>query len=162
MLKDKVQSYSASAGRYWRSVLTGQKYSGSSSASTEQSAYAAVLDVAMKLGLAGLVICFGLYVSGIVPPKVPLDELPNYWSLSVHDYIEATKAPTGWDWLGLVYMGDYLAIVPVAFLALITILCYARILPILLVKKDRIYATIVVLEIVVLVVVALGVVGGSH
>ncbi len=146
----------------WHSFASGDAYQSNGRASAEQMAYAALLDVGMKAGLGAMVICFGVYVSGILPAHVPLETLPRYWSMSVHDYIAATKAPTGWDWTHLVDKGDYLNLLPVAFLATITIACYARILPMLAAKRERIFAAIVVVEIAVLVLAVSGALEGGH
>lgn len=138
------------------------RYEGDERASPEQLAYADLLDIGMKIGLAGMVVFFLLYVSGLVTPHIPLAELPQYWSLPVHDYLEKSGAPVGWGWAKLVGKGDFLNIVPVAFLSTITIVCYARILPMLRAKGDNFYATIVVVEIVVLTLAASGLLAGGH
>jgi hypothetical protein len=144
------------------SLTNTSRYEGDKRASPEQLAYADLLDLGMKIGLAGLVAAFLLYVSGLVAPQVPLTDLPQYWSLPVHDYLEKSGAPTGWGWAKLLGKGDYLNILPVAFLSTITIVCYARILPILHGKGDRTYAAIVVAEIVVLTLAASGLLAGGH
>jgi hypothetical protein len=147
---------------YWRSVIAGEKYTGSDIASPSQIAYAELLDLGMKLGLAALVAAFALYVLGIVEPEVALDELPDYWRLSVHDYQEKTRIGTGWGWFALADKGDYLTFVPIAFLAGITVFCYARILPILLAERQPVFAIIVAAEIVVLLLAASGLLLGGH
>lgn len=146
----------------WSKFAAGDAYKSDRPASAEQMAYAALLDIGMKAGLVAMVVCFALYVSGILPAHVPLETLPRYWSMSVHDYLEATKAPTGWDWTRLVDKGDYLNLLPVAFLATITIVCYARILPMLAARRERIYAAIVIAEIAVLLLAVSGYLAGGH
>jgi len=47
-------------------------------ASEEQMAYAGVLNIGMWLGLAVMVITFFLYVSGVLPNHVHIDDLPKY------------------------------------------------------------------------------------
>ena len=69
---------------------------------------------------------------------------------------------TGWDWTRLVDKGDYLNLLPVAFLATITIVCYARILPMLAARRERIYAAIVIAEIAVLLLAVSGYLAGGH
>ena len=68
----------------------------------------------------------------------------------------------GWRWVYVLGMGDYLNFVGIALLALVTIVCYVGILPTLFRKKDWIYATIAVLEIVVLALAASGIVSVGH
>jgi len=125
-------------------------------ASEEQMAYAGVLNIGMWLGLAVLVITFFVYISGVLPSYVPIDDLPKYWTMRVHDYNVALNAPTGWGWAGLVGKGDYLNFVGIAMLSGLTILCYRVILPILFRKKDTAYAVIAIVEILVLSLAASG------
>lgn len=125
-------------------------------ASEEQMAYAGVLNGGMWLGLAILVITFIIYISGILPSFVPIDDLPKYWTMRVHDYNVALNAPTGWHWTALVGKGDYLNFVGIAMLSGLTILCYMVILPILFKKKDTAYVVLAIVEILVLSLAASG------
>jgi len=119
-------------------------------------AYAAVLNAGMWLGLAVLIVTFFIYLSGILPSYVPIDDLPKYWTMRVHDYNVALHAPTGWGWVALAGKGDYLNFVGIAMLSGLTILCYLVILPILFRKKDTAYAVIAIVEILVLSLAASG------
>jgi len=125
-------------------------------ASEEQMAYASVLNIGMWLGLAIMVVTFFVYVSGVLPSYVPIDDLPKYWNMRVHDFNVALNAPTGWGWAPLVGKGDYLNFVGIAMLSGLTILCYMVILPILFRKKDTAYVIIAVAEILVLSLAASG------
>ncbi len=125
-------------------------------ASEEQMAYAGVLNIGMWLGLAILIITFFIYISGVIPSFVPIDDLPKYWGMRVHDYNVMMNAPTGWGWAAMVGKGDYLNFVGIAMLSGLTILCYLVILPILFRKKDTAYAVIAVLEVLVLSLAASG------
>ncbi len=128
----------------------------------EQLAYAQVLDVGMKLGLLLLVATFALYVSGLVAPHIPVEDLPRYWSLPVKQYLAATGIHAGWSWLGMLGKGDFLNFLGIAFLAAVAIVCYLAITPIFFRKDDRIYGVLAVVEVLVLVLAASGVlkVGG--
>jgi hypothetical protein len=125
-------------------------------ASEEQMAYAKVLNIGMWLGLAVMIVTFLIYISGLLPSFVPIDDLPKYWTMRVHDFNVALHAPTGWGWAPLVGKGDYLNFVGIAMLSGLTILCYAVILPILFKKKDTAYAIIAIAEILVLSLAASG------
>ena len=57
--------------------------------SDEQLRYAAWLDVGTKVGLVLLVATFALYATGIVPPHIPLSDLPAFWVLPVNEYLAA-------------------------------------------------------------------------
>ena len=132
-------------------------------ATEEQLAYAKLLDIGMKLGLLMLVISFAIYVLGIFTPHVPVGDLPKYWSMPVKDYLKATDIHTGWSWIHLLGKGDFLNFVGIAFLSGVTILCYIRIIPILFKKKDTVYAVLAIIEVLVLVLAASGVLkAGGH
>jgi putative copper export protein len=125
-------------------------------ASEEQIAYANVLNIGMWFGLALLIITFFVYLSGVLPSYVPIDDLPKYWTMRVHDFNVALNAPTGWGWTSLVGKGDYLNFIGIAILSGLTILCYLVILPILARKKDRAYVVIAIVEALVLSLAASG------
>ena len=132
-------------------------------ATEEQLAYAKLLDLGMKFGLLTLIITFIVYVLGIFTPHIAVEELPNYWKLPVKDYLKVTGIHTGWTWLSMVGKGDFLNFIPIVFLAGVTILCYIRIIPILFRKKDSIYAILAIVEVLVLVLAASGVLkSGGH
>ncbi len=131
-------------------------------ATEEQRLYADLLDKGMKIGLVMLVVTFGLYVSGIMEPKVPVEELPSYWSLSVHDYLQQTGIGTGWSWLGNLGKGDLLNFTGIAFLAAVTIVCYLAIVPSLLRKKDMPYVVLALIEVAVLALAASGILKAGH
>jgi len=132
-------------------------------ATEEQLAYANLLDKGMKIGLLMLIITFFLYMSGIMKPYIPVRELPNYWSMSVHDYLQKADVPAGWGWLTMVAKGDFLNFIGIAFLAGVSIVCYMRIIPILFRKKDTVFVVIAILEVVVLTLAASGLLkAGGH
>jgi len=132
-------------------------------ATEEQRIYANILDIGMKIGLGGIIASFILYVSGIMTPRIPLNEVSNYWGLKSHAYLETTSIKGGWTWVGLYNYGDFINFFPIAFLAGITIICYMAIIPTLLRKKDTVYATLAVLEVVVLAAAASGLIAtGGH
>jgi hypothetical protein len=139
-------------------------------ADEDQLVYASLLAKGMYLGLAILLVTFVLYMTGVVQPGIPIEELPRLWTLSAHEYLETVnheflhrpEVVDGWGWVALLGMGDYLNFVGIALLSAITIVCYMRILPNLLRKKDLIYATIAALEIVVLTLAASGIVAVGH
>ncbi|MGC9016820.1 MAG: hypothetical protein ACP5JQ_01365 [Caldimicrobium sp.] len=131
--------------------------------SEEQLAYATILDWGMKLGLIGIIITFVIYLLGILPAYIPVEELPRYWKLNVHNYLEVTGIQSGWAWLKLISKGDFLNFLPIAFLAGLTILCYIRILPIFIKKKDTPYVILTLLQILILLLAASGILKvGAH
>lgn len=131
--------------------------------STEQIAYAALLDIGMKIGLLMLIASFIIYLTGILSPYIPVNELPKYWGHPVHTYLQETGIHTGWTWLSMLNKGDFLNFLPIAFLAGITMVCYIRIIPILFRKKDTAFGILAIIEVLVLALAASGVLKtGGH
>jgi hypothetical protein len=130
---------------------------------TEQLAYATILDKGMKIGFLMLVFSFIIYLTGIFPAYIPVNDLPKYWTMPVHKYLEATGIHPGWFWLGLLGKGDFLNFAGIAFLAGVTAVCYIRIIPILFRKKDIAFGVIAIFEVIVLVLAASGLLkSGGH
>ncbi|HAM49740.1 MAG TPA: hypothetical protein DCP92_03255 [Nitrospiraceae bacterium] len=83
--------------------------------------------------------------------------------MPVKQYLKATGIHTGWSWLGMVGKGDFLNFLGIAFLAGLTIVCFIRIIPILFRKKDIVYFIIAIIEVLVLVLAASGILkAGGH
>ena len=115
-----------------------------------QEAYARWLDAGTRLGFAASLVAFVLYVSGAMPSYLPLEALPRYWGLPVSEFLRQTGAPSGWGWLLRLGEADYLNLACMALLGLVTALCYARIVPILLRLGERLQAALAIAQIVVL------------
>jgi hypothetical protein len=124
--------------------------------------YARWLAWGTRASLTVLVACFLAYALLLVEPLVPLQELIRLWTLPVDAYLAASGAPTGWHWLRVVGKGDYLNLVGIAMVALVTLICYVRVVPLLIRSGERLYAGLAVLQILVLVAAASGVLAGGH
>ena len=132
-------------------------------ASEEQIIYAGILNWGMIIGFLALTAAFLLYLFGVLPTFIPIEDLPKHWGKSVHAFNQDLGAPTGWGWLSYLGKGDYLNFVGVAILAGLTIVCYLAIIPTLLRKKDKAYLVIAVAEVLVLALAASGILkGGGH
>jgi hypothetical protein len=132
-------------------------------ATEEQLTYARILDFGMKIGLLILIVFFIIYVTGILPSYIPVNDLPKYWKLSVHQYLDATGIQQGWTWLKLLNKGDFLNFLGIAFLAGVTIICYIAIIPIFFKKKDVVYGVLAIIEVLVLLLAASGILKtGGH
>ena len=137
---------------------------------SEQLLYAKALEIGMYTGLVILFVTFSLYLSGILAPAVPLDQVSNYWNQGVHEYLEAVNAdywgmehaPTGWAWVSMVGKGDFLNFIGIVILAGITIVCYLAIIPSLARKRDHAYLAMAVLEVLVLTLAASGFLAVGH
>jgi hypothetical protein len=129
----------------------------------ERIAYANTLNHGVKSGFIIVVICFLIYLFGALAPIVPFSELAGRWGSPVHEFIEKTGSPSGWNWVWKLNSGEALNFFAVAWLSTVTIVCYLRIIPILIRKRDTIYLVIAVLELAVMLLAASGLVHvGGH
>ena len=136
----------------------------------EQLLYARILEAGMYFGLALLFVTYALYLLGIVAPGIPVAELPRYWEMNVHDYLEAVNADhlhqehvvTGWSWLSVLGHGDYLNYLGIAVLSAVTIVCFVGIVPTLIRKGDKAYAAMALLEVAILTLAASGLLAAGH
>ncbi len=132
-------------------------------ATEEQILYANILNKGMIVGLLGLIITFIIYGAGILKPIIPLEQVQNYWVMPVSEYLAKSGIHAGWAWIGKLEYGDMLTFLPIAFLSLLTIICYLAIIPGLMRKKDTAYVVLAITEVIVLVVAASGILGtGGH
>lgn len=123
----------------------------------EQISYANLLLHCSWAGIVILAATFILYTLGIIGAYIPPSEIPNYWSLSASEFLAKTGAPQGWGWLTMIKYSDFLNLTGIAFLSLLTIIGYLfLLLPAYIRNKDKPYATIVALEILVLTLAASG------
>ena len=134
-----------------------------SKATEEQLIYAKVLGVCMKIGLLSIVITFAIYMLGLLPAKVPVEDVSKYWAMSVHKCLEETGCKPGWFWISNLGYGDYINFAPIAMLAGATVVCFISIIPTLFRKKDTVYGVIAIMEVLVLMLAASGVIkSGGH
>lgn len=131
--------------------------------SKEQIIYANLLLMGMVAGIIILVITYAVYLTGILPSHVGLDVISANWGKGIHEYLELTHSPHGWNWLFLLGKGDFINFIGFALLGLMTIICYLVLVRGYLRKKNWIFAVISILEIIVLAVAASGIMGsGGH
>ena len=124
--------------------------------------YARVLQAGMYAGLGCLFVTFALYVFGIVDPHIAHEDLSEHWGKPIHEYLADTGIETGWSWVTMLRYGDFLNFVGIAVLAGVTIVCYLAIVPVLLRKKDFVYAALAMTEVLVLVAAASGIIAVGH
>lgn len=131
-------------------------------ASAEQTAYADWLFYGCWVGLAIMIVTYTLYISGVISPHVPLEEMPNYWSQPVTLYLSKAGVPTGWGWTSLLDRGDFLNFAGIVLLAGLSIVCYLRVIPAFFRKGDTVMGVIAIAEVLVLILAASGLGGGAH
>lgn len=129
----------------------------------EQIIYANLLILGVWAGIFILVATYAIYLIGILPSHVDMSLLPTLWGKGVDEFLELTHSPHGWGWVSLLGKGDFLNYIGFALLALMTILCYLVLVRGYSRQKDWIYTAIAVLEIIVLLTAASGLLGaGGH
>lgn len=134
----------------------------STGVSEEQLLYAKLLDWGAKIGFIVLVAGFVNYMLGLLPPHVPVEKLPELWSLPVAEYLARTSTPTGWKWVMLLAKGEFPGLAGIAILSGCSLLCLVGVVVIYARRGDRIYTTLCVLQIAVLVLAASGVLTAGH
>ncbi len=129
----------------------------------EQITYANLLFYGSWAAIAILLITFFVYVTGVLDSYIPINEVSQYWTMPVSQYVQEANVPTGWGWATLLGKGDFLNFIGIVLLAGMTIVCYIVILPYYVKKKDIAFVVIVILEVLVLCLGASGILGtGGH
>jgi hypothetical protein len=132
-------------------------------ASDEQLTYANILNKGMLVGSLVLLVTYAIYLSGILPTFIPVEDVPKYWTKSVKTFTHELGVPTGWNWLKMIGTGYFVNFIGIVILAAVSIMCYIAILPELIRKKDTPLIVIVILEVLVLVLAASGILkSGGH
>ncbi len=129
----------------------------SASIPPEQRIYAQWLAAGSRLSFALLVTTFIIYLAGVVPPLVPVADLPKYWGLSAARYVAATGTPTGWHWLDLLSRSDVMNLAGIACVALVTPVCFTRLVPEFVRQRENTFAAIALMELWILVLAASGI-----
>lgn len=124
--------------------------------SREQLLYTRVLRALTRIGLGFLIVTFALYAGKLLPPRIPLEELSRYWSLSCEEYLRTADLKAGWSWLYLTGYGDFVTFWAVSFLASVTTFCYLSVIPSYLRNGDRIYGSLAIIQVLVLILAASG------
>lgn len=132
-------------------------------ASAEQVTYANILFYGSWAGILIMVITYLVYVLGAMAPHIPLEEVPHYWGMSADQYLHEADIGAGWAWAALLGKGDFFNFLGIAFLGVLTIIGYLTLIPAYFKRQDLAYGTIAILEVLVLVLAASGILGsGGH
>lgn len=119
-----------------------------------QHRYARILDIGTRIAYVALLASFFSYVLGLVPPGVPLAELPKLWHLSAKGFVAATGSPVGWGWTTRLGEGTSLNLAAVTLLVLVALPCYLAVLPRFARAGDRALAALAAAHAIILVVAA--------
>lgn len=128
----------------------------------EQIRYAEWLRWSGWLGLAVLVGAFGLYVTGVLPPVIAVEHLPQVWGLPSRELMQRHELEGGWSWIGSLGRGDMLNILGIAILSGCSALPLLAVTGIYLRRGDRLFVALCLLQVAVLVLAASGLIAPGH
>lgn len=128
----------------------------------EQRRYADLLVWGTRVGLVVVLLGFVAYVSGLVAPQVPVERLPQLWTLPLHDYLAQTGTPTGWGWTALVQRSDILSLAGIALLAGCSVLCLLSLVPLYAARGDKAFVFVCLADAAVVLLAASGILTGGH
>jgi hypothetical protein len=132
-------------------------------ASDIQLFYAKVIDRVAKLAFGLLLATFAIYISGVLTPYIPLEDLPRYWSRPSSHYLQAAGIKTGWAWLRQLHHGDFLNFLPIALLAGVTFLGYLSVLFKFFRNREPVLGIIIIMQLLILSLAASGLIRiGGH
>jgi hypothetical protein len=124
-----------------------------------QERYARWVDALTRIAFVISLAAFAAYVAGVLPPWVPIAELPQLLRLPLDEYLARTGAPVGWEWLRHLGRGDLLNYLGLALFACVVLVCDIAILVPLLRRGERLLAALVAAQAAVLLAAASGVAG---
>jgi len=129
--------------------------------SPTQSRYARMLAWVAAAGQVALFAGYIVYLSGVLPPALPPERIAQEWHLSAAEFTRKLELQTGWSWIRRIGTGDAVSYATVIFLALSTNIC----LPVAAVRYiregDGKYGAIVILQTIVLLIAASGLVAAG-
>jgi hypothetical protein len=126
-----------------------------------QTRFAKTLGIMVAIALASLAITFILYAGGLLPSAVDPDKAAANWHLKADDYSAALGQKNGWDWIFNLSDGEALSKAALALLGSCILVCYSIAVVSFIKQKNRIYAVLAFLQILILIVAASGL-GGGH
>jgi len=129
--------------------------------SQEQKNYATLLSYGCWIGIGIMVLTYFLYLSGIIDPYISIDKVSDLWHLSASEFSHRLDIPRGWGWAGLLGYGDFLNFIGIAIMGALTIVGYLMLIPAYIKKKDFLFTSIAILEVLVLLLAASGILGGG-
>ena len=122
-----------------------------------QLAYASFIEKGMFVVSLLLFLTFTLYILGVIPPYLSVEQLTQDWRLNLQAYLERTGVDTGWSWLSYLSYSDFLDYLGIFLLASLTLPSYLLLGIRFLRQKDRAYALLVLLEVIILLLAISGV-----
>ncbi len=113
------------------------------------------------IGLIFMAVAFILYTSGLLPTSVPAEEVGSYWHLESGVYAVETGTLVGWEFLTNLSSGESLSFGSLVFMAVAIIVCLTIMIAVFFQKNNRLFALIALLQSIVLVLAASGIIFGQ-
>ncbi|TLU81686.1 MAG: DUF1634 domain-containing protein [Chlorobium sp.] len=126
-----------------------------------QLVYARVLEMVSHVGMAFLAIGYLVYVLQLLPLSVPIDAIAGNWHLKASEMQQKLHTPAGWSIISspaALFKGDVVSYLSIYYLAMATVVCLVFASVTFYREKNYLYTTIAVLQVVVLLVAASGVI----
>ncbi len=127
-----------------------------------QDDFASVLEVLVIIGLVVLVIGFVVYATGLLPAVIPVETVPEIWTMRASEFVEAYPAFEAWEWPSYLANADIISFASLVLLAFTVLFSFVVLFFLFLRRRKPIYAAIVIAEIGVLILAASGTLGGGH
>lgn len=115
-----------------------------------QLVYASVLDVVSHIGMALIAAGFLIYVLKLLPLTVSIEDVAAHWQMRAADMNRILTVPSGWSWVQDPLHGDVLSYFSIVFLSMAAMICLVSVIPVFLGEKNRTYALIALLQVMVL------------
>ncbi|MBU0676648.1 MAG: DUF1634 domain-containing protein [Verrucomicrobia bacterium] len=128
----------------------------------EQIVYARTLEWATKISIAVLVLTGSLYFSGILPGRVPVNRMSDFWGMKAREYLLTTQSPRGWAVLYFMDRGDCAVTFGIMCLALVTVAGFIGLTFSFFRKGDKVYALMAALQVIVILLAASGLLTGHY
>ncbi len=130
-----------------------------------QLAYAKTLDIVAHAVMLVIGAGYLLYIMQLLPLSVPIETVAGNWQLSSSELQAKLHLFSGWSCfasLPLLLHGDAVSYASVVMLSMATILCLATAVIVFFREKNHLFLMIAILQVVVLLVAASGVMTQSH
>ena len=111
------------------------------------------------IGLIIITASFVIYISNLLPRRVPIETVTQNWHLSSREYIEKFKLDNGWNWIGNLRYSDVLCLASIVFMAIGTPVSIAAVSRVFFLQGNRHYGVIAFLQFLVLCFAASGIAG---
>ena len=124
-----------------------------------QLVYARVLEIVSYVGIAFLAAGYLVYVLQLLPLSVPIDAIAGNWHLKASEMQQKLHTPAGWSIVSSpaeLFKGDVVSNLSIYYLAMATLACLGFASVTFYREKNYLYTTIAVLQVVVLLVAASG------